>query len=42
LKKSNCRFIANAGDQVPPDAEESRIALMRDLVAEFGQYDRPN
>lgn len=41
LKKTNSRFIANAGDQVPPDAEESRIALMRDLVAEFGRYDSP-
>ena len=41
LKKTNSRFIANAGDQVPPDAEEARIALMRDLVAEFGRHDHP-
>ena len=36
LKKFNHRFIANVGDQVPPDADESRIALMRNLVEEFG------
>jgi hypothetical protein len=42
LKASNRRFIANAGDQVPPVAEESRIALMRDFVEEFGRYAHPN
>jgi hypothetical protein len=42
LKTSSRRLIANAGDQVPPNADESRIALMRDLVEEFGQYERPD
>jgi hypothetical protein len=37
LKSCSFRLIANAGDQVPPGAEESRIALMRDLVEEFGR-----
>lgn len=31
------RFIANAGDQVPPGAEERRITLMRDLVETHGR-----
>jgi hypothetical protein len=26
------RFVANAGDQVPPGAEARRIVVMRDLV----------
>ncbi|MBI2496963.1 MAG: hypothetical protein HYV75_03220 [Opitutae bacterium] len=39
LKESSPRLIANAGDQVPPGAPESRILLMRDLVEEFGRYD---
>ena len=38
-KGSTYRFIANAGDQVPPGAEERRIALMRDLVEEHGAFD---
>jgi hypothetical protein len=38
LKRLSTRFIANAGDQVPPDAEESRVALLRDMVNEFGRY----
>ncbi len=38
LKKHNSRFIANAGDQVPPGAEEDRIAIMRDLVEKHGRY----
>ena len=29
------RLIANAGDQVPPHADEDRIKIMRDIVAEF-------
>jgi len=37
-KEVTYRFIANAGDQVPPGAEERRIALMRDLVEEHGRY----
>jgi hypothetical protein len=37
LKTSSARLIANAGDQVPPEADESRISLMRDLVEEHGQ-----
>jgi len=38
LKRDSPRLIAAAGDQVPPGAEESRIALMRDLVEEYGRY----
>ena len=38
LRKQSPRLIANAGDQVPPGAEEQRIALMRDLVKEYGRY----
>ncbi len=38
LKKYGPRLIAAAGDQVPPGAEEDRIWLMRDLVAEYGRY----
>jgi len=38
LKKHGARFIANAGDQVPPGAEESRIMLMREMVEEYGRY----
>ena len=37
-KETTSRFIANAGDQVPPGADESRIGLMRDLVEEHGRY----
>ncbi len=39
LKDSGHRLIANAGDQVPPGADESRIVLMRDMVEEFGRYE---
>jgi hypothetical protein len=38
LRKKSPRFIANAGDQVPPGAVEDRIAMMRDLVEEHGRY----
>ena len=38
LKKQSSRLIANAGDQVPPDAEEERIDIMRDLVELHGKY----
>ncbi len=38
LKNRGPRFIANAGDQVPPLAEEDRIAIYRDLVEEHGRY----
>ncbi len=37
LKRVSPRLIANAGDQVPPGAEEDRIAIMRDLVEEHGR-----
>ena len=37
-KSLSARFIAGAGDQVPPGADERRIAIMRDLVAEHGRY----
>ncbi len=35
LSVDNPRLIANAGDQVPPFAEEDRIKIMRDMVADF-------
>ena len=38
LKKQSSRLIANAGDQVPPGAEEERIDIMRDLVELHGKY----
>ena len=38
LKKYGPRFIANAGDQVPPNAEAERIEILRDLVAAHGKY----
>ncbi|MBI3920914.1 MAG: hypothetical protein HY318_05790 [Armatimonadetes bacterium] len=38
LKKHSSRLIAAAGDQVPPGAQEDRIAIMRDLVEEYGRY----
>lgn len=37
LRKRSPRLIANAGDQVPPGADERRIALMRDLVEKHGR-----
>ena len=36
-KDRSFRFIANAGDQVPPGADESRIALMGELVRQYGK-----
>jgi len=36
-REQSARFIANAGDQVPPGADESRIALMGELVERFGR-----
>ena len=39
LKNQGPRLIANAGDQVPPGADEERIAIMRDLVEEHGRTD---
>ena len=38
LRSTSSRLIANAGDQVPPGAEEQRIHIMRDLVEEHGRY----
>ena len=38
LKNQSPRLIANAGDQVPPAADEDRIRIMRDLVEEYGRY----
>ena len=38
LKADSPRLIANAGDQVPPGADEDRIAIMRDLVEDLGRY----
>jgi hypothetical protein len=36
-KQATFRFIANAGDQVPPGADPRRITLMRDLVEAHGR-----
>lgn len=38
LKRFGPRFIANAGDQVPPHAEEARIEIMREMVERYGRY----
>ncbi len=38
LRKQSPRLIANAGDQVPPGADEQRIEIMRDLVEKYGAY----
>jgi len=38
LRHDSPRLIANAGDQVPPGADEDRIKIMRDLVEEHGRY----
>lgn len=38
LRTQSPRLIANAGDQVPPGAVEERIAIMRDMVEQYGQY----
>ena len=38
LKKQTPRLIANAGDQVPPNAVEDRIKIMHDLVDKYGKY----
>ncbi len=37
-KQQTFRFMANAGDQVPPGADERRITIMRDLVEEHGTF----
>lgn len=37
LRHDSPRLIANAGDQVPPDACEHRIGMMRELVEEHGR-----
>lgn len=39
LRKHSPRLIANAGDQVPPGADEDRIKIMADLVEKHGRYD---
>lgn len=38
LRRQSPRLIANAGDQVPPRADEDRIMIMRDLVEKHGRY----
>ncbi len=38
LKRYGPRLIVNAGDQAPPGADESRIALLRDLAEEHGRF----
>jgi len=35
LAKTNQRIIANAGDQVPPHAEEKKIFLMKEIVEQL-------
>jgi hypothetical protein len=37
-KAQTFRFMAGAGDQVPPGAEERRIEIMRDLVEAHGNF----
>lgn len=37
LAKRGARIVANAGDQVPPGAEEARIEIMRDMVEKHGR-----
>jgi hypothetical protein len=38
LRRRSSRLIANAGDQVPPGADQDRIKIMRDLVEKHGKY----
>lgn len=38
LRREHPRLIANAGDQVPPGADEKRIGLMRDVVETEGRF----
>ena len=38
LRRRGPRLIAAAGDQVPPGADEKRIARMRNLVEKYGTY----
>jgi len=38
IRKVSPRIVANAGDQVPPNALEHRIEMMRDLVEEHGRF----
>lgn len=38
LKNYSPRLIANAGDQVPPNASEKRIAIYRDMIERYGWY----
>jgi hypothetical protein len=40
LAADSPRLIANAGDQVPPFADENRIKIMRDTVSEYHVYSR--
>jgi len=38
IRRLSPRIVANAGDQVPPNALEYRIEMMRDLVEEHGWF----
>ena len=38
LKEHGPRFIANAGDQVPPHADEKRITIYQDMINQHGRY----
>jgi hypothetical protein len=40
-RETTFRFMAGAGDQVPPGAEEERIHWMRDLVERYGRFPAP-
>ncbi len=41
-RKTTFRFMAGAGDQVPPGAEEERIFWMRELVEQYGRFPSPD
>ena len=38
IRRLSPRIVANAGDQVPPNALEYRIEMMRDLVEKHGRF----
>ncbi len=38
LRKTSCRLVQSAGDQVPPGTELKRIKLMYELVEAYGRY----
>ena len=38
IRKMSQRIVAGAGDQVPPNALEYRIEMMRELVEKHGKF----